>query len=70
MFLNHRSLINKRSVVYTSSTTDHREIYDATMGVSNSFVRFILVAHFSIKTVSLICLAASTLAEAGLATPV
>jgi len=24
-------LINKRSVVYTSSTTDHREIYDATI---------------------------------------
>ena len=38
------------------------------MGVSNSFVRFILVAHFSIKTVSLICLVASTLAKAVLAT--
>ena len=24
-------LINKRSVVYTSSTTDHREVYDATI---------------------------------------
>ena len=38
------------------------------MRVSNSFVRFILVAHFSIKTVSLICLVASTLAKAVLAT--
>ena len=26
-------LINKRSVVYTSSTTDHREIYDATINL-------------------------------------
>ena len=32
-------------------------------------MRFILVAHFSIKTVSLICLVASTLAKAVLATP-
>ena len=34
-------LINKRSVVYTSSTTDHREIYDATiliLVIRNKFI--------------------------------
>ena len=39
------------------------------MRACGSLVRFILVAHFSIKTVSLICLVASTLAKAVLATP-